>query len=65
MFVSVAPKWLVEPNNSSVVVGQMGQIPCAANGYPQPQTYWMKKDGRFLFRIVYPLIYVNKTYFYR
>lgn len=45
---SVAPKWLEEPNNSSLLLGRRGAVSCSASGYPQPQVHWMKKDGMVL-----------------
>lgn len=42
---AVAPKWISEPQNTSVVVGRMGNVACGASGYPQPQVHWMKRDG--------------------
>ncbi|KAF9423658.1 hypothetical protein HW555_000984 [Spodoptera exigua] len=30
--------------NSSLLLGRSGHISCSANGYPQPQTHWLKKD---------------------
>lgn len=44
---AVAPKWISEPQNTSVVVGRMGNVACTASGYPQPQVHWMKRDGNF------------------
>ena len=46
--VSVAPKWLEEPLNSSLLLGRKGSVSCSASGYPQPQVHWMKKDGNCL-----------------
>ncbi|CAH2098437.1 unnamed protein product [Euphydryas editha] len=43
--VSVAPKWLEEPTNSSLLLGRKGAVSCSASGYPQPQVHWMKKDA--------------------
>ncbi|CAH2230277.1 jg20026 [Pararge aegeria aegeria] len=43
--VYVAPKWLEEPNNSSLLLGRRGTVSCSASGYPQPQVHWMKKDA--------------------
>ncbi|KAF9820929.1 hypothetical protein SFRURICE_015766, partial [Spodoptera frugiperda] len=45
LYIKVAPKWLEEPNNSSLLLGRRGAVSCSASGYPQPQVHWMKKDA--------------------
>ncbi|XP_026497731.2 cell adhesion molecule Dscam2-like [Vanessa tameamea] len=44
LYIKVAPKWNEEPQNSSLLLGRNGHVSCSANGYPQPQTHWLKKD---------------------
>ncbi|CAH2058075.1 unnamed protein product, partial [Iphiclides podalirius] len=44
LYIKVAPKWSEEPQNTSLLLGRNGHISCSANGYPQPQTHWLKKD---------------------
>ncbi|KAI8423609.1 hypothetical protein MSG28_012677 [Choristoneura fumiferana] len=44
LYIKVAPKWSEEPQNTSLLLGRSGHISCSANGYPQPQTHWLKKD---------------------
>lgn len=46
LLFTVAPKWSEEPQNSSLLLGRGGHISCSANGYPQPQTHWLKKDSK-------------------
>lgn len=46
LFLTVAPKWVEEPTNTSLLLGQRGVIYCNANGYPTPQIHWMKRDGK-------------------
>ncbi|XP_045540095.1 Down syndrome cell adhesion molecule-like protein Dscam2 [Papilio machaon] len=45
LYIKVAPKWAEEPSNSSLLLGRRGTVSCSANGYPQPQVHWMKKDA--------------------
>ncbi|XP_073960738.1 cell adhesion molecule Dscam1-like [Choristoneura fumiferana] len=45
LYIKVAPKWLEEPSNSSLLLGRRGAVSCSASGYPQPQVHWMKKDA--------------------
>ncbi|XP_064074648.1 cell adhesion molecule Dscam1-like [Vanessa tameamea] len=45
LYIKVAPKWLEEPSNSSLLLGRKGTVSCSASGYPQPQVHWMKKDA--------------------
>ncbi|KPJ15639.1 Down syndrome cell adhesion molecule-like protein CG42256, partial [Papilio machaon] len=44
LYIKVAPKWSEEPRNTSLLLGRSGHVSCSANGYPQPQTHWLKKD---------------------
>ncbi|XP_052751034.1 cell adhesion molecule Dscam2-like [Galleria mellonella] len=44
LYIKVAPKWSEEPQNTSLLLGRSGHISCSANGYPQPQTHWLKRD---------------------
>ncbi|KPJ09867.1 Down syndrome cell adhesion molecule-like protein CG42256 [Papilio machaon] len=44
LYINVAPKWVEEPTNTSLLLGQRGVIYCHANGYPTPQIHWMKRD---------------------
>nr|XP_021209307.1 Down syndrome cell adhesion molecule-like protein Dscam2 isoform X1 [Bombyx mori] len=45
LYIKVAPKWLEEPSNTSLLLGRKGAVSCSASGYPQPQVHWMKKDA--------------------
>ncbi|KAL4709633.1 hypothetical protein ACJJTC_007364 [Scirpophaga incertulas] len=45
LYIKVAPRWLEEPTNSSLLLGRRGTVSCSASGYPQPQVHWMKKDA--------------------
>ncbi|CAG5030988.1 unnamed protein product [Parnassius apollo] len=45
LYINVAPKWVEEPTNTSLLLGQRGVIYCNANGYPTPQIHWMKRDA--------------------
>ncbi|XP_048487145.1 Down syndrome cell adhesion molecule-like protein Dscam2 [Plutella xylostella] len=45
LYINVAPKWVEEPKNTSLLLGQRGVVYCNANGYPTPQIHWMKRDA--------------------
>ncbi|XP_038217931.1 Down syndrome cell adhesion molecule-like protein Dscam2 [Zerene cesonia] len=45
LYINVAPKWIEEPANTSLLLGQRGIVYCNANGYPVPQIHWMKRDA--------------------
>ncbi|XP_045506836.1 Down syndrome cell adhesion molecule-like protein Dscam2 [Colias croceus] len=45
LYINVAPKWIEEPANTSLLLGQRGVVYCNANGYPVPQIHWMKRDA--------------------
>ncbi|XP_072946504.1 cell adhesion molecule Dscam2-like [Epargyreus clarus] len=45
LYINVAPKWIEEPTNTSLLLGQRGIVYCNANGYPAPQIHWMKRDA--------------------
>ncbi|RWS03186.1 cell adhesion molecule-like protein, partial [Dinothrombium tinctorium] len=40
MIVKVPPKWRIEPNDKSVVVGDRVTFDCQADGYPSPLIRW-------------------------
>ncbi|XP_053620359.1 cell adhesion molecule Dscam2-like [Plodia interpunctella] len=45
LYINVAPKWIEEPSNTSLLLGHRGAVFCNANGYPTPQIHWMKRDA--------------------
>ncbi|CAH4032299.1 unnamed protein product [Pieris brassicae] len=45
LYINVAPKWMEEPTNTSLLLGQRGVVYCNAQGYPIPQIHWMKRDA--------------------
>lgn len=42
---TVAPQWIVEPQDISSLVGNSVLIDCAAKGFPRPQITWLKAQG--------------------
>lgn len=46
MKLLVAPKWILEPVDSSVTRGQSLSIDCSASGYPMPRVIWTKANGQ-------------------
>lgn len=39
------PKWIVEPEDQSVILGNSVIIPCEANGSPPPTLLWKQAIG--------------------
>lgn len=45
----VAPRWVMEPQDTALMLGQAVVINCEAEGYPHPTITWLKggnKNGR-------------------
>lgn len=42
----VPPKWIVEPEDQSVILGNSVVIPCEADGSPPPTLLWKQAIGR-------------------
>ncbi|XP_054712910.1 cell adhesion molecule DSCAM-like [Uloborus diversus] len=48
LIVNVPPSWILEPKNSSAVLGNAAWLDCSANGFPTPSIIWKKlihQDG--------------------
>lgn len=43
--VNVSPKWIIEPKNTSDVLGNTVLIDCSATGFPIPTITWRKARG--------------------
>lgn len=43
--ISVPPKWVLEPSDSSVFKGRTALIDCQADGFPPPSIRWSKTEG--------------------
>lgn len=42
---TVPPKWIVEPEDQSVILGNSVVIPCQAEGSPPPTLLWKQAIG--------------------
>jgi len=42
---TVPPKWVIEPQDASVLRGRTALIDCQADGFPPPSIHWSKTDG--------------------
>ncbi|XP_071041667.1 cell adhesion molecule Dscam1 isoform X12 [Parasteatoda tepidariorum] len=42
LIVKAPPKWLIEPENATVLVGSSHSFRCSAHGFPTPQIIWFK-----------------------
>jgi Down syndrome cell adhesion molecule len=45
---AVPPRWTVEPNDQSAVLGHSILLDCQADGFPNPATNWKQAVGEFL-----------------
>lgn len=43
---SVPPKWIVEPEDQSVILGNSVRVFCQAEGSPQPIILWKQAIGK-------------------
>lgn len=47
----VPPRWIQEPQDTALMLGQSVVIPCEADGYPEPEITWMKGgNGKCMFK---------------
>lgn len=46
-FVSVPPRWTIEPSDANIAASQEAVIHCQSDGYPKPVVTWKKAVGRF------------------
>ncbi|CAH0562134.1 unnamed protein product [Brassicogethes aeneus] len=46
LIVKVAPQWLKEPQDVSVLLGHPVLVDCLAKGSPEPQITWLKGQGK-------------------
>ncbi|RWS25613.1 Down syndrome cell adhesion molecule-like protein Dscam2, partial [Leptotrombidium deliense] len=44
--VDAPPKWKIEPNDQSAIVGHSLTVDCQANGKPEPRVLWKKMSGK-------------------
>lgn len=38
----VPPRWIREPQDTALMLGNSVVIPCEAEGYPEPEITWLK-----------------------
>lgn len=41
----VPPKWIHEPKDTALMLGNTMSINCHAEGYPEPTVTWFKGEG--------------------
>jgi hypothetical protein len=46
LYFTVAPQWLMEPQDVATLAGGSLMVHCQAQGFPQPQITWMRGQGR-------------------
>lgn len=51
VFFVVAPRWMMEPQDTALMLGQAVVVNCEADGYPQPQIMWAKGGNNIKDRI--------------
>ena len=48
MLLSVAPQWVIEPQDVATLAGGSLVVHCQAQGFPQPQITWMRGQGMYV-----------------
>ena len=48
LLVRVAPRWISEPRDTALMLGNAVTINCDAEGYPEPSVTWLKGQGKHL-----------------
>ncbi|CAG5122899.1 unnamed protein product, partial [Candidula unifasciata] len=46
LHIDVPPRWVMEPEDSFVILHESVQLYCQADGTPQPQVVWKKAEGQ-------------------
>ncbi|XP_031617665.1 Down syndrome cell adhesion molecule-like protein Dscam2 isoform X3 [Contarinia nasturtii] len=46
LLVKVAPRWIQEPQDTALMLGNALVINCEAEGYPEPEITWFKGEGK-------------------
>lgn len=46
-FYLVPPRWISEPKDTALMLGNGMSIACQAEGYPTPTITWFKAQGKF------------------
>ena len=47
-FITVRPRWTVEPTDKQFAQGSDAKVDCKADGFPQPTISWKKAVGKSL-----------------
>lgn len=42
---TVPPKWIHEPKDTALMLGNTMMINCLADGFPEPTVTWFKGEG--------------------
>lgn len=45
-FVTVPPRWILEPTDKAFAQGSDARVECKADGFPKPQVTWKKAAGK-------------------
>ena len=46
LYFTVAPQWVIEPEDVATLAGGILIVHCQAQGFPQPQITWMRGQGK-------------------
>jgi hypothetical protein len=46
LYFTVAPQWVLEPEDVATLAGGILIVHCQAQGFPQPQITWMRGQGK-------------------
>lgn len=58
----VPPRWIQEPQDTALMLGNGVVIPCEADGYPEPEITWLKGgDEKYMFKffIIISMFFLN------
>ena len=53
VFMTVRPRWTVEPTDKQFAQGSDAKVDCKADGFPQPSISWKKAVGKFNKNLVF------------
>lgn len=48
LFLTVPPRWILEPTDKAFAQGSDAKVECKADGFPKPQVVWKKAVGKLI-----------------
>ena len=63
LIIPVPPSWKDKPSSQEVTLGQRLELPCTADGAPQPKITWKKEIGMYTIQKNFPIWISRHSFF--